>query len=281
MDDGMTIRTMTREELSTALEWAAREGWNPGLDDANAFFAADAAGFLLAQRDGEIVGTISAVAYGEDFGFVGFYIVKPEFRGHEIGWRLGERALEQLRGRNIGIDGVLAKQRQYTKFFGFDFAYRNIRYGGVVMAEGASSSVVPLGAVTFEEIARYDRLHFPAPREEFLRAWIAMPHARGLAVVRDGTVRGYGVIRECREGFKIGPLFADDAEIAEGLFLSLCRFTFGRPVFLDVPEVNAAAKTMAERQGMREVFVTARMYRGRIPDLPLDRIFGVTTFELG
>jgi hypothetical protein len=30
----MNIRRMTRGELDTLVEWAAREGWNPGLDDA-------------------------------------------------------------------------------------------------------------------------------------------------------------------------------------------------------------------------------------------------------
>lgn len=278
---GTDIRTMSRGELATAVEWAAREGWNPGLDDAEAFFSADPEGFLLAERDGETVGTISAVKYDGDFGFVGFYIVRPELRGREIGWQLGERALERLSGCSIGIDGVLGKQRQYAKFFGFEFAYRNIRFGGVVEGAEAGKHIVPAGHVAFEEIARYDRCHFPASREAFLRAWLAMPHSRSLACVRGGTLRGYGVIRECLEGWKIGPLFADDPAIAEELFLSLCREAAGRSVFLDVPEVNGMAVAMAQRHGMREVFATARMYRGKIPALPLERIFGVTTFELG
>src|SRR5690554_772029 len=100
--DGIALRTMSREDLAVAVEWAAREGWNPGLDDAAAFFAADPEGFLLAEIDGEPIGTISAVRYGADYGFVGFYIVKPEFRGHEVGWKLAEQALAFLGDRNIG-----------------------------------------------------------------------------------------------------------------------------------------------------------------------------------
>ncbi|MGH8045859.1 MAG: GNAT family N-acetyltransferase, partial [Chthoniobacterales bacterium] len=230
---------MNRGELGTAVEWAAREGWNPGLDDAEAFYAADPEGFLQAERAGEVVGTISAVKYGADFGFVGFYIVKPEMRGHRHGLVLAEHALARLEGRNIGIDGVLAKQRQYAKFFGFEFAYRNIRYGGVVTGRVAGPEVVPVRKIPFDAIAAYDRRFFPAEREAFLRAWLAMPHAMGFGWVGDGGLRGCGVIRQCRDGFKIGPLFADDAEIAEALFLALCERTNGQPVFLDVPEVNA------------------------------------------
>jgi len=279
--DEVTVQNMSAEELGVAVEWAAREGWNPGLDDATAFFAADPNGFFRAEAGGETVGTISAVAYGEDFGFVGFYIVKPERRGHRDGLLLAEHALARLAGRNIGIDGVLAKQRQYAKFFGFQFAYRNIRYGGVVAAGMVPAGVRPLGEVPFDAVAAYDRRHFPAERKAFLRAWLAMPHARGFAVERDGRLAGYGVIRQCREGFKIGPLFADDAEIAGDLFGALTAQTAAQPVFLDVPEVNPAAVSLAGRHGMKEVFATARMYNRAIPDLPLDAIFGVTTFELG
>ncbi len=52
-------------------------------------------------------------------------------------------------------------------------------------------------------------------------------------------------------------------------------------IYLDVPAPNAAAIRLAERHGMKPVFETARMYTGAAPDLPLARLFGVTSFELG
>ncbi|HSC98032.1 MAG TPA: GNAT family N-acetyltransferase, partial [Casimicrobiaceae bacterium] len=55
----------------------------------------------------------------------------------------------------------------------------------------------------------------------------------------------------------------------------------GEQIFLDVPEINREAMTLAQRNDMDVVFETARMYLGVAPDLPMHRIFGVTTFELG
>ena len=55
----------------------------------------------------------------------------------------------------------------------------------------------------------------------------------------------------------------------------------GGEVFLDVPAVNREAVGLAESLGLAPVFETARMYTGAIRPLRLDRIFGVTTFELG
>ena len=49
----------------------------------------------------------------------------------------------------------------------------------------------------------------------------------------------------------------------------------------DVPVPNADGSALARDLGFEPVFETARMYRGPDPCLRLDRVFGVTTFELG
>ena len=109
-----------------------------------------------------------------------------------------------------------------------------------------------------------------------------MPGARALAWVGEGRVGGFGVIRPCRRGYKVGPLFADQAKIAEALYHGLAGVVEpGAPVYLDVPEVNPAAVALAERHRMTRVFETARMYTRGAPALALERVFGVTTFELG
>lgn len=44
----LQIRRMTLDDLKLALAWAGQEGWNPGLHDAEPFFAADPHGFFIA-----------------------------------------------------------------------------------------------------------------------------------------------------------------------------------------------------------------------------------------
>jgi hypothetical protein len=89
------------------------------------------------------------------------------------------------------------------------------------------------------------------------------------------------VLRACRVGFKIGPLFADTPAIARALFTAAAAEAGGAPLSIDVPEPNAMAVDLASQFGLAPVFETARMYRGPAPDLPLERIYGVTTLELG
>mgnify|MGYP003678387446 FL=1 len=105
------IRPMTRADLDLAVAWAAAEGWNPGLHDAEAFFATDPEGFLIGELDGAPVSCVSAVRYPENFAFLGFYIVRPAHRGKGLGIAIWKAAMRRLEGYNIGLDGVLDQRR--------------------------------------------------------------------------------------------------------------------------------------------------------------------------
>lgn len=277
--DILTTRPMVRAELDLAIEWAASEGWNPGLQDANCFYAADPEGFFVSFLDGKPAGSISAVRYGRNFGFIGLFIVRPEHRGGRLGVQLGRAALDHLQGRNTGLDGVLKKIENY-KAFGFRYAHKNIRFEG--QGDGKDRGrCIPLSHFDFSEIAAYDAGMFGSERNEFLRAWLNQDDAAALGVKRSNDLAGYGVIRKCRVGYKIGPLFADSPEIAEDLLSGLTAQTAGSVFYMDVPEPNKAALSLVQNRQMKEVFSTARMYSAEIPALPLGKIFGITTFELG
>jgi len=275
----MSIAVADATGVETLVDWAAAEGWNPGRSDAAAFRAADADGFLLGTIDGEPVGAISVVRYDPTFAFLGLYIVRPEWRGRGHGLEMWHAGMALAGDRTIGLDGVVDHQADYARS-GFVLMRRNIRHGGVGGGE-APEGLVSLDAVDRKMLVGYDAGIFPVPRPRFLDGWLAMAGISALGVVRDGALVGYGVARPCRVGVKIGPLFADDEATAERLFIGLSAWTGDRPLFLDVPETNDAARRLAERHGMAPTFETARMYAGVAPGEPVERIFGVTTFELG
>lgn len=277
------IRSLAAAELALPVAWAAAEGWNPGLHDATAFHAADPGGFLVNELpSGEPASVISAMRTGASFGFIGFYITAPTLRGRGHGLQLWNAALARLDGRTIGLDGVVAQQSNYAKS-GFVLAHRNLRYGGLAPASAAPllSDIVDARTVPFSTLAAYDAMHFGQPRVDFLRAWLALPDSRALVRLCVGAIAAFGVIRRCREGVKIGPLFATTESDADALFTSLAGFAPGSPLFLDPPEPNAAAIALARRHGLAPVFETARMYRGPAPAHPLGRVYGITSFELG
>jgi len=273
---------MARKEVGFAIELAAREGWNPGLHDAEYFYRSDPDGFFIGLSGNNPVGCISAVSYGGRFGFIGLYIVTPKYRGKGLGTALWQHAMRHLKNQNIGLDGVLQQQENYRES-GFKLAYRNVRYQGTNFPRiAADDELMPLDNVDFEQLTTYDSKFFAVQRKQFLEGWVRMPDSHAVAMMRDRKLCGYGVIRRCRRGFKVGPLFANDEKIAETLLLELSsNAAMGEPIFLDVPEVNPVAIRLVERYQMNKVFETARMYTDAPPAIELEGVFGVTTFELG
>jgi len=289
MSSELEIRNMSRAEVDELVGWAAREGWNPGLHDAEVFWATDPDAFIAADLDGEMIGGGAITSYGGEFGFMGFFIVRPEFRGRGFGNTLWHARRDRLLGRlrpgaSIGLDGVFDMQAYYAQG-GFAFSHRDMRFRAELSDRPPTppddQSVIPLATVSFNQLLDYDRTCFPVLRPNFLREWIAQPHSLALGYRRNGELCGYGVIRRCRDGCKIGPLFADDTVAAEALYAHLAEFAEGGSLFLDAPENNPAAMSLVQQHGMVEVFGCARMYLGPAPDLAHERIFGVTTFELG
>jgi ribosomal protein S18 acetylase RimI-like enzyme len=263
-----------------AVEWAAAEGWNPGRDDAERFLRADPDAFFASETDGEVSGTVSCVLYGDDYAFIGFYIVRADLRGRGIGTELFDRALARAGDRVIGLDGVLEQQQVYASL-GFDVAHRNERWRGTGGGD-AGDDLVSLADIPFEALADYDARVFGAERERFLHVWMERPAGHALAFLEDGDVAGYAVLRPCREGMKIGALFADDRRVASALLDGMRSAAgAGTTVFLDVPHANPAALELARANLDAPVFETARMYCNGRPPEDLARVFGVTTFELG
>ncbi|WP_462321476.1 GNAT family N-acetyltransferase, partial [Halochromatium sp.] len=296
MTTELEIRQMTHAEVNELVHWAAREGWNPGRHDAELFWATDPDAFIAAELEGELIGGGAITSYAAEFGFMGFFIVRPGFRGRGLGnqiWHARRaRLLARLQpGASIGLDGVFTMQDYYARG-GFVFSHRNIRFRGERGAQlstqtantfqdgsagsmaseqeqtdAHSSVLMPLTELPFDDLLAYDRTCFPASRPGFLKGWITQQDGLALGLLRDGELSGYGVARRCIEGYKIGPLFADDAEAAQNLFAALSAFAGDEPVFIDAPENNPAALALVQRHGMVEVFGCARMYLGPVPDI--------------
>jgi hypothetical protein len=181
----------------------------------------------------------------------------------------------------IGLDGVVAQQHSYRKS-GFELAYANVRYAGTAKPlDAARERVVNLAEIPLQMLEASDRSVFPAPRTDFLCAWVSSPGHIGRALVRDGRLAAWGVIRPCRKGYKIGPLIADERSAAEAVLAALLAAAAPPEFFIDVPRVNPEAVSLAEDLGLLPVFETARMYTNAIPPLRLEQVFGVTSFELG
>lgn len=275
------VRSLSRDEFDQLLELAHQEGWNPGINDADSFYNSDPDGFLGYYIKGKLIGCISAVAYDEDFGFMGFFIVKPEYRKMGYGKKLWTAALKYLGDCNIGLDGTLEMKTKYESF-GFKEAYKSTRFKMLAKKLDHNGETLPLKKVNFANLVAFDQLHFPTRRDVFLYNWIHQAEGESFAICKDEKIEGYTFIRKGLEGYRIGPLFALTPEIADTLFCKAISWVpEGTPVFLDVPDINSEAIKLANKYKMEPDFKTVRMYTQKAPQINMSGVYGVTNLELG
>ncbi|SIT05070.1 hypothetical protein SAMN05421759_11254 [Roseivivax lentus] len=276
---GARFRTATPDDVVQMLDWAAAEGWNPGLEDAEAFFAADPAGFFVAEMEGRVVAAISVVNHSEQFSFLGLYLCTPEFRGRGIGFGLWQHGVAHAGTRTIGLDGVAAQEGNYAKS-GFVLAGRTRRLAGHFESENVTLPLV--GPDDLPPLALRDAAATGVTRDRFLRAWLAERPTRKTVMLRGegAEVTGFATARRCREGAKIGPVIAPDAETALALARQAASALGETSVIIDVPDSAPAFGTLLRAHGFTEGFATARMYRGPAPGTD-GTLHAVATLELG
>lgn len=274
----MKLRTMTADELALVLDWAAEEGWNPGLEDVAPFHAADPEGFFVAEVDGAPVAAISVVNHSESFAFLGLYICRPAHRGLGVGHALWKHALEHAGDRTVGLDGVPAQQENYRRS-GFVLAGETLRFEGAVAPQEtpeirkARPDELPLMADMEANANGYTKTRFST-------AWLEPAATRTTLVHASGEApKGFATFRKCRNGYKIGPLVAEDIDVAVALIGAVTHEGADR-VVIDVPSDNAELTAYCRSLGMECAFNTARMYRGPAPK-PGRTMRTIATLELG
>lgn len=275
----MKLRVAKPSELDLILDWAAHEGWNPGVADAPAFHASDPYGVFVAEIASDPVAAISVVNHCDNMAFLGLYLCLPDYRGQGIGYALWTHALAHAGERVVGLDGVAEQQANYAKS-GFVPAGASLRFQGGLTA--APDPAVRLAtARDLPELVALDRAANGYARPRFLSAWLAGQDSRKTVVLeRAGACRGFATVRRCRTGVKIGPIVADDATVAITLARAALAVLAGDTVIIDVPSDNEPLVQALADLGFAETFATARMYRGAPPVSGPNRQ-AIATMELG
>tara|TARA_R110000868_G_scaffold362686_2_gene624908 strand:- start:28871 stop:29713 length:843 start_codon:yes stop_codon:yes gene_type:complete len=271
----------TDEIQETAIKWATNEGWNPGLNDAACFYQVNPNGIYLGLLDNDPISSISIISYDDTFAFLGLYIVNPEYQGQGYGLKTWQAAISQCHSATIALDAVLEQKNTYENS-GFKFSNLNIRHHTKAQFYTPSTNTHHYKASDFSSVYQYDSNFFHAPRENFLSYWLAQSTATVILAKNGSQLIGYGVIRACLEGYKIGPLFADNPLAAENIFTSLVNTVDeSSSIYIDVPENNSEALGLVDTFSMTPIFETARMYKGATPKIGLDKVYGITSLELG
>lgn len=283
--DQLQLQKLDFNGLRILLKWAEEEGWNPGPYDADVYWATDPEGFYGYYDKGDLIAGGSIVSYNKEFGFMGFFIVSPKYRYKGIGRKLWYQRRDTLllrlnKGASIGMDGVVAMQPFYQKG-GFEIAYRDIRYEKKGMQCKLDKNINPIVDEDIESIITYDKKCFGFLRPQFIIPWLKLPKNRTFKYSENGQIKGFAIVRKANTGYKICPLFADNENIAKELYKACLNSVIGEPLYIDIPAINKGAVALIKEYEAKYIFECARMYYGKPPKIEVDKVYGVTTFELG
>lgn len=284
----ISVKIMTKADLATALQWAEKEGWSPGLYELEALYTADPTGYFMLHVDGQPIASLACVRHSHQFAFLGLFIVLPAFRNQGYGkvlWDivLGKAAIFD----SLGLNAVINQIDRYKKS-GFSEHSLISRWRIDVNKVPGNKSIsqdnlLLCDTISNEKIVNYDAKFFANSRKLFLTKWLEMPESRTLtALNKEGDVLGYGAVSRTNEGYKIAPFIANDDVVADSLYKGLCHIIGNQgQVFIDMPQANPATARLIEQFKMEKIFDTMRMYSGRPPAEDKQKIIGTTSLEIG
>ena len=230
-------RLKSPEEVrKNIIQRAAANDWRPGALDHVSFFAADETGFFVGELNGEPISCMSVLKHAENFAFLGHYVVDEPYRGRGYGVLTWKAALASINeSYNTAGDSTEEIFDVYKKRIGFQPTWY-VQCIDLVASKAAFAlsgtelspavTIQPATKVNFNDLLEYDTHVHVFPRQAFLEKWISAPNCHASVAIRnDGKIVGYTVVRTTLkrgDGWRIGPLFADNTEIARSLYREAC-----------------------------------------------------------
>ena len=282
------VRPLTRDELDVVLRWAVDAGWNPGLHDADALWAADPDALWGVEVDGMLVGAGATVRRGSRAGGVGLLLVEPSHRSRGIGSLtfpfLVDGALSRLEaGAGLALDCPESYQ-DFCERFGF-VPVRRVARSTTVATLGRrgpyTGQLRALAQLPFDRVVAYDAKFSGGERPDFLRAWMTPKGGLGLGAYEGGWLIGMAILRPAHDGFRIGPFYAESRDVAEDLFVALSGTVVGQKLVLDVPLEDPDIVAFASSKGFTLAAQAVHMQLGQVVEGPREQVYGESTLEYG
>lgn len=278
---------------------AAKEGWRPGALDHVAFSAVQDSKFLVGELNDNVVSSAFYLKHNTDYVYCGGYIVSEGCRKHGYGADVYKATYAPLvqEGCNMAGDAPI-DALPFHASYGlkpqwciqcYDLSLNELLKSSLI--EKGDFQIVATSEQLFKELVDYDSHVHVFPRPSFLEKWLFASNCHSsVAINTSGEVAGYGVVRttlgiEGEEiGWRIGPLFADNSNIARSLYHDLCVRAAaedrGSVITADVSYgrgFNPDSLKLLTELGGRKTYQMMRVYSNGSPKhMPLHKIHIMT-----
>jgi GNAT superfamily N-acetyltransferase len=284
------------EDVPKCQRLSDEAGWNQNENDWS-FIIGQGSAYGIWRGD-DLIATAAIVPYGSAFGWICMVLVAARERRQGLASRLLRHCIDELAARNMvaGLDATPAGREVYLRL-GFTDIYPLTRFecdaiarpNGATAAAPApsaksSSSSVEIQRIDLDllpAICRYDLAIFGEHRQAFLSTLARRQPGIANVALQDDRVVGFVLGRDGRRWTHIGPLIADDADIAICL-LEAATAEIAGPTLIDVPDHHPQVQGWLRQRGFVVQRGYTRMLRGR--STPIDdksRVMAIAGPEFG
>lgn len=258
------IRLLFESDIPSAMGLKEAAGWNQTEADWRRLLRLEPKGCFGAIKDGRLVGTTTTAIHGE-LAWIGMVLVEPQHRRQGIAAKLMNAALDYLKDKveTIKLDATALGQPVYEKF-GFRAESVVERWSGTASARRETQSPALMDGDIVRDVLNMDRVAFNADRARLIRALIDEACVSPVLMrAADGALSGYALARSGTSKTYVGPVVANDPQVAEILMDRTLTALAGRDVYVDLnKECSVDASVLPDRGFVKERDLI-RMVKGR------------------
>lgn len=284
---GISARSLREDDLRSAIALSQEVGWNQNAADWRIFL--DLGHVIgLTRQDGRLVATAATLPHGGAFGWISMVLVTASERRRGFARWLLRRSMDDLLVRSLVpvLDATPAGRMVYVGL-GFQNCWtmrrlvaRSIPPTRSHMLQ-ADLNIRPIQTEDWPAIVTLDTGVFGADRSGLLRRLGERLPGAALLAERGGRIAGYLLGRDGRSMSQLGPLAAENKDIALAL-LSRAIAAVPAPLAIDLPDRHAAVGEWLGALGFNAERPLTRMVYGRSQAFDDEaRLFAIAGPELG
>lgn len=280
----MLIRKMDPQDIRAGLRLCRVSGWNQLEDDWSLFLRLSPAGCCVAEKSGQVVGSVATLRYQDRFSWLSMVLVHPQHRRAGIGTLLLSEGLALLPDETcVRLDATPPGRAMYLRHGFLDehpISRLTIRAGKAQTAP-RNGNIRRMTEQDFRVVLAKDRRVFGADREAVLRSLFARsPECACVAAESDTQAYCFG-----RPGFlyrQIGPIVSENEGTARELVAQCISHGIGQAFGIDTPQRSPSWLAWLLSIGFVEERSFVRMYRGehRYSGIP-EHVYAIVGPEFG
>lgn len=269
-DVNIAIRKMSVADIPAGMGLSMAENWNQTPTDWEILIKGKNNISLVAECDGKVVATTTAINYSHKVAWIGMVLVNREYRGLGISKQLLQQTLILLEGcPSIKLDATPAGQPVYKKIGFLDEynIYRMTRMPGTEkkFVPELSLEPVPLHRDFEEDMVTMDEEVFGANRGILVRELFKNSPERAWMVKSGNKLAGFCLSRPGSRYTQIGPVCARNTDMAKSLISAAFSGLDDQPVVIDIPESHHDLLDWFVSQGFVSQRPFTRMYLDNNP----------------